>query len=444
MPSTFPSYKTKNVLILGLGLLGRGIKDATFFAEQGANVTVTDLKTTEQLKDSIEQLKNYKINFTLGGHKDEDILKADLIIRGAAVPMTSPFVKLALKHKIPVEMDESFFARYCPCPIIGITGTRGKSTTTVLISEILKQNWQNDKRKVYASGNLQGEATLPLLNKVTKDDLVVLELSSWQLQGWGQNKISPHVAVFTNIYPDHLNYYKSMVHYINDKKNIFKYQKAEDYCVINSEQAETKKMATAIKSKKILFAPSNIPSGWKLRIIGSHNLENAAAAMAVGKIFGLTDEQMQKTICEFPGLEHRLEFVRDINGITFINDTTSTTPIAGVHALKAVTPPIVLIAGGASKNLKLTPFAKNICEKVKAVILLEGTATNDLANEIEKQNCQHLIVGRFNNFEEAIRRAFSISLPGDTILLSPGCASFGMFINEFDRGNQFKKIINKL
>ena len=440
-----PNYKNKKILILGLGLLGRGLKDAIFFAERGAKVTVTDLKTEEQLQNSLEKLEKYKnIEFTLGEHKEKDILNADLIIRNAGVPAGSKYLKLAKKNNIPVDMDESLFAKYCPCPIIGITGTRGKSTTTTLIGQIMKQCWENDKRKVFISGNLEGEATLPLIDEVTKDDLVILELSSWQLQGFGWAKISPQIAIFTNIYPDHLNSYKTMREYINDKKYIFKYQKKKDHCIINAKNPYTKNIKDEITSNVIPFSRNMVPKEWNLNVLGAHNLENIAAAIETCKLFGIKTKKMKKAIESFKGVEHRLEPVETINDITFINDTTSTTPISGNMALKSIKSPIILIAGGATKNINLSPFAREIVRRAKAVILLEGSATEELEEKIKRNDGKNLIAGRFDNFEEAIKKAYAISIPGDTILLSPGCASFGMFINEFDRGEQFKKIVKSL
>lgn len=441
----FPNFKNKKVLILGLGSLGRGVKDAIFFAEQGAIVTVTDLKKELELHASLEQLKKYpNINFTLGMHRESDIIGADLIIRNAGVPHTSPFLQLAFAKKIPVEMDESLFAQYCPCPIVGVTGTRGKSTTSALIAKILNDCWATKSRHVYLGGNIQGEATLPLIKKAKKSDLVVLELSSWQLQGFGEKKISPDIAVFTNIYPDHLNYYKTMRDYINDKKIIFKYQAKNDFCVINNENNYTKKLQQEIQSKIIPFFKGQVPTKWKLQLSGSHNLENIAAALSAGKIFGIKKSQMRKSVESFPGLEHRLEKIRTINGVNFINDTTSTTPIAGRVALISQKTPTILIAGGASKNLNLNPFAKTIVKKTKAVILLDGTATDELEQKIIRQGGKNLIAGRFKNLDEAIKLAYSLCLPGDTILFSPGCASFGLFKNEFDRGEQFKKAVKNL
>ncbi|NQT49091.1 UDP-N-acetylmuramoyl-L-alanine--D-glutamate ligase [Candidatus Kuenenbacteria bacterium] len=440
-----PNYKNKKILILGLGLLGRGLKDAIFFAEREAKVTVTDLKTEDQLKTSVDKLKKYpNIKFSLGGHKKQDILKADLIIRNAGVPIDSEWLKFARKHKKKIDMDESLFAEYCPCPIIGITGTRGKSTTTTLLGQILKDVWETTSRRVYIAGNLQGEATLPLIDKVTKNDLVVLELSSWQLQGFGWKKISPHIAVFTNIFPDHLNYYKSMRSYINDKKLIFKFQKKNDYCIINNENNYTKKIQTEIKSKMVPFFKGQVPTSWKLNVQGDHNLENIAAALNVCKALKISKKKARKSIESFSGVEHRMEIIKKINNITFVNDTTSTTPTSTEAALESIDSPVVLIAGGASKSINLSPLAKTITKNVKVVILLEGSATDELEQKIIRNKGENVIAGRFDNFAKAVERAYSLSLPGDTVLLSPGCASFGMFINEFDRGDQFKKIVNQL
>ncbi|MBT4722903.1 UDP-N-acetylmuramoyl-L-alanine--D-glutamate ligase [Candidatus Falkowbacteria bacterium] len=438
----FPNYKNKKVLILGLGLLGRGVKDAIFFAEKGASVTVTDLKSKEELTESLEKLKPYDIKYTLGEHKKEDIIGSDLIIRNAAVPADSKFLKLAQKHKIPVEMDESLFAKYCPCPIIGITGTRGKTTTTILLGEVLKENIKD--KNILVAGNLQGQATLPLIDQVKKDDIVILELSSWQLQGFEKNEISPQIAIFTNVYPDHLNSYKTIKEYVADKKNIYKFQKKSDHCILNKENGYTNKLEKEVPSQITWFRKKDVPKKLKTKLLGNHNLENIAATLAVTKILDIPIEQVIKSIEKFKGVPHRQEFVKNINGIDFINDTTSTTPIAGKKALDSITTPIILIAGGATKNLNLNPFAKAITKECKAVILLEGTATDELERKIRKNGGKELIIDRFDDFQAAIEKAYSLALPNDTVLLSPGAASFGIFANEFDRGDQFKRIVNQL
>jgi UDP-N-acetylmuramoylalanine--D-glutamate ligase len=246
------------------------------------------------------------------------------------------------------------------------------------------------------------------------------------------------------MYPDHLNSYKSMDEYIEDKTLIFKHQTKSDFLVINRENAITKKVSTKAPSKVIFFDKKTLPQAWKLTMLGEHNRENAAAVLQVGKIFKLPLATIKKGITSFPGVEHRLEVVKKYRGITIVNDTTSTTPVAGQKALAAFSQPIVLIAGGSSKNLDLTDFAQEIAKRVRAVVLLNGTATDHLEQEIIRHGGKDKILGRFDRFRPAIKAALAAAKKGDILLESPGCTSFGMFINEFDRGNQFKKIIASL
>ncbi len=441
--SKFPSFKNKRVLILGLGLLGRGIKDTVFFAEQGAKVTVTDLKNKKQLAAALVQLKKFKnIKYVLGKHRYEDIDKADLILRNADVPIYSEYLQYALKSGKTVDMDESLFAQHCPCPVVGITGTRGKTTTATLIAEVLKQTG----RKVYLAGNIMNTATLPLIKKVKANDIVVLELSSWQLQGFGWKKISPQIAVFTNLYPDHLNRYKGMEDYLADKKLIYQNQNSEDYLIINQDNPTTKKCAKESVCKTILYSKNQLPKTWKLKLLGDHNRENASAAWQVGKLFKLKDSVIRKVVENFGGVEHRMEVIRQFKGVTYINDTTSTTPISGQKALASLKSNILIIAGGADKKLDLNDFALDLAKqkKVKHIFLLNGTATPTLHDQIVAGGGERKIVGVFFSLADAVETARAHARPGDTILLSPGCASFGMFINEFDRGNQFKKIVSQL
>ncbi|MCR4311140.1 MAG: Mur ligase family protein, partial [Candidatus Taylorbacteria bacterium] len=224
-------FNNKKVTVMGLGLLGRGVGDALFLARNGAEVTVTDLKTEQELAPSLEKLKPYKnIQFTLGEHKLSDFKDRDFILKAAGVPLDSPYIAEARRNGIPIEMDASLFAKLMPegVTIIGVTGTRGKSTTTALIYEILSSATRytlHATRSVYKGGNLVPEATLPLLEKVKSGDTVVLELDSWQLQGFGETQMSPHIAVFTNLSADHLTYYKGdMNAYFADKVNIFAFQ----------------------------------------------------------------------------------------------------------------------------------------------------------------------------------------------------------------------------
>jgi UDP-N-acetylmuramoylalanine--D-glutamate ligase len=249
-------FKNKKITVMGLGLLGRSIAYTKFLAECGADLTVTDLKTEEQLKTSLKELKKFKnIKYVLGKHNLADFKNRDMVIKSAGVPLDSPFINEARKNNIPIEMDASLFAKLAPeVMIIGVTGTRGKSMTTMLIYEILKSNEKSLKRKIYLGGNVRGGATLPLLSKVKEGDIVVLELDSWQLQGWGVAKISPHISVFTTFMRDHMNYYKNdEKRYFADKANIFKYQKKGDVLIIRPDM---KKLIPKTLSKLVVAKAS--------------------------------------------------------------------------------------------------------------------------------------------------------------------------------------------
>lgn len=433
-------WKDKKVLIMGLGLQGRGIQDAAFFAKIGSLVTITDLKTPDELKPSLKQLEKYPIKYVLGEHRQEDFLEADLIIRNADVSKDSPFLQFARDHHVRIEMDEALFAQYAPVKIIGITGTRGKSTTTNLIYKILYEA----NYPVWLGGNVLGLATLPLINKVKINDWVVMELSSWQLQGFGEARISPHIAVMTNIYQDHLNRYPSMKEYFNDKKLIYKYQNSQDWLVLNNEVRGFTTIPQEAKAKIEWFSSSEVPKTWRLKLRGVHNKSNIAAAMKVAKILGINESKVKKVTESFTALPYRLETIAVIDEVTYINDTTGTTPAAGIMALKSIDQPIILIAGGSTKKLTMDDFAQLVAEKTKKVVLLEGAETNNLRKLIMQFGGKEKIIGIFTNFCAAVMAARSAAKSGDVVLLSPGCASFGMFQNEFDRGQQFNKIIKTL
>lgn len=439
----FPQFKDKKVLIIGLGLNGGGVGAAEWFVKQRAIVTITDKKTKQQLLPSIKKLSNLNIQYVLGEHRESDFTSSDLIVRNPDVSIDSPYLNLAREKKIPIVMEESLFFELTPYKdhVIGVTGTRGKSTTATLIYEIIK----NSGRKALLGGNLPGRKTLSLLDKITKSTWVVLELSSWQLQGFMDLKVSPHIAVLTNIYPDHLNRYSSMKDYIEDKKTIYKYQGSKDYLIVNAQNKVAKNIATESVSKRMWFKKEDIPNNWKIKLIGKHNRENIAAAVAVGRLLKIPLELMKTTVEAFTGVEMRLQEVRTLHGVTYINDTTSTTPIAGVSALRAYTgSPIILIAGGNTKNLDLSPFVREMKKSVKALVLLEGTATDELEQKAKQFSPTVNIIGRFNNFKKAVELAQKIANPGEIVLLSPGCTSFGMFANEFDRGKKFNLAVKNL
>ena len=438
--------------MLGLGLLGRGLNDARFLAECGADLIVTDLKTEDDLRPTLKKLAKYRnIKYVLGGHRFEDFKDRDFVLKSAGVSLHSVYIEEAKKNNIPVEMDESLFAKLAPeVKVIGVTGTRGKTTTTYLIYEILKAAFG---KRVHLGGNIKGLATLPLLKKVKPGDMVVMELSSWQLQGFGEAEISPQISVFTNLLPDHLNYYlkdsvdekEATQKYFMDKALIFANQKAGDYLILDKEIKKVieERYEGEIKSKVVLIGKNNEIMNWKLKIKGEHNIKHILRAVEAAKILGVDMKVVKKAVESFGGAEGRQEFIREYKGIKIYNDTTATTPDATIMALKALgdKKKLILIMGGADKNLGMADLIKEIPKYCKEVILLSGTGTEKLKKDFPKQTKDHT---EFNNLRDAVKEGIKKSVKGDTLILSPAFASFGMFKNEFDRGDKFNKIIRAL
>jgi UDP-N-acetylmuramoylalanine--D-glutamate ligase len=431
-------FKNKKVTVIGLGLLGRGVGDAQFLAECGATLTITDLKSKEQLKESLKKLSQYKnIKYVLGKHQLEDFQDCDMVLKAAGVPLDSIYIKEAKKNKIPVEMSATLFAKLSGVKMVAVTGTRGKSTVTHLVAHILK----SAGKKVVLGGNVQGVSNLQLLKKVKKSDITVFELDSWQLQGFGDNKISPDVSVFTTFFPDHMGYYDgSMKKYFSDKANIFKYHQKHHILIVGEQVLPFIKKWGGKISSKMIVPKSKLPKGWHLGIKGEHNIYNAALAVQVVKRLGVKDEVIKKALASFKGVPGRLEFIREVKGVKYYNDTTATTPEATVAALRALGEDsnIALIAGGSDKGLDMTALVHEIPKYTKAVFLLAGTGTDELVKNFKVESCV------VKNLKEAVVLARKITQKGDTILLSPAFASFGIFSNEYDRGEQFMKIVKKL
>ncbi len=425
--------------MMGLGLLGRGVGDARFLAACGAEITVTDLKTHEELIESVAQLESFpNITFVLGEHRLEDFNNRDLIVKAAGVPLDSMYIAEAEKNNIPVRMSADLFAEIANIPTIGVTGTRGKSTVTHMVHTILKKAG----KQVLLGGNVRGVSTLALLEEVTPDHIAVLELDSWQLQGFGEARISPHVAIFTTLYPDHQNYYKKHhEQYLADKANIFLYQKPSDTLVLGKQCAPTiiEKYAEHIEPKTLVVDELKLPDTWVLNIPGIHNRYNAALALAAARVFDIPDETSRKALESFAGVSGRLEFIREANGVKIYNDTTATTPEATLAALRALdigTKNIVLIMGGADKDLDMNTLLYEIPNYTKRIILLAGTGTSRVLEFLPGASV-------FDDFSKAVDEAFASSVSGDIILFSPAFASFGMFKNEYDRGDQFVKLVQE-
>jgi UDP-N-acetylmuramoylalanine--D-glutamate ligase len=442
-------FKDKKITLMGLGLLGRGIGDAAFLAECGAELTVTDLKTEQELASSLKQLKKYKnITYVLGEHRLEDFENCDMVIKAAGVSLDSPFIEHARMNGVLVTMDESLFVETAEemgldLNIIGITGTRGKSSTTHMIYDILKKA----KKRVHIGGNIRGHATLPLLAEVKKNDHVVLELSSWQLQGFGEIATSPHIAVFTSFYDDHLNYYGTRDRYWFDKSLIYRYQDDEDFLVV-SEQVQERIMndVDEIDATIITTRTSDIDSEWKLRVPGEHMRANAACALAVMRILDIDDNKTRKALETFHGVEGRLQFVNNIRGIEIFNDNNATTPEATIFALQSLGDVthdhknVILIAGGADKKLALGKLTKAMAQYAKEIILLAGDGTDRLVKKLDELDVPYKVV---TSLEDGVHEAFVHAQEGDTILFSPAFASFNMYKNEYERNDEFLDLVRR-
>lgn len=446
---------------MGLGLLGGGVATVKFLYSRGAKITVTDLKTKKELEPSLTQLAGKNIKYVLGMHAREDILNNDLIIQNPSVPKNSPYLALAEKKGIPIENDASIFFRYCPDPIIGVTGTKGKSTTVDLIRAILEQTGQ---KPILVGHNIT--PVLSRLKLVGRKRPILFELSSWRLARLSVAKKSPHVAVITNLLPDHLNKYRSFKEYVADKNNIFCYQKKRDYSVVNLDCPLTKKMGREVISQRFWFSQNYFPdqngtfirnnkiifrkAGSETVVIDLNKnnvtsqilVENILPAITVAKILGIKDTNIVKALDKYRPLAGRCERLGKVGGITFINDTTATIPEATVTALNKFSQKLILIAGGEDKNLDYSRLSRALPGKTKSVHLIKGTATNKIIKLIKKRAIKYTVSV---NLQKAFKEAHKNAGVGDIVILSPGAASFGKyFMNEFDRGRQFVDLVRGL
>lgn len=483
-------WEGKKVTVMGLGLLGRGVGDVAYIASQGAEeVVVTDMKTAAELRESVEALRDvvekYKnVRFVLGGHHEENFVGCDMVIQAAGVPKNSLYIELAREHGVPVYMSTALAAKWCmeqDVRVVGVTGTRGKSTVTHLIYEVLKKysalpdtvlhpaEVLREKsgpseatgeprtfgeeasvggvvggRNIHIGGNVRGVSTLQLLNDISPGDTLVLELDSWQLQGFGELTSSPNISVFTNLMPDHLNYYKTMDDYFADKAEIFVWQKEGDTLVCGEGIAER------IRTYAPPVAPIvPTPKHRTLQLVGEHNQENAALAAEALRACELSDEEIEAGLREALPVEGRLQFVRTVtktdetgsHPVAIYNDNNATTPEATVRALQSFNNQhVTLICGGSDKGLPFTDLVETIRTHDVSVILLPGTGSTKLTTELADAG---VLYAQTQTMQEAVAAALEQTNEG-VILLSPACASFGLFKNEYDRNDQFLAEVVKL
>ncbi len=432
--------KGKKVVIMGLGKQGGGVDGAKFFARLGADVLVTDVKSEDELKESVNYLKDYKnIKFVLGKHREVDFETAEFVLKGPSVPWKSKFVQIALKRKIPVLTSAALFFWLSPTSkVVGITGTRGKSTTTFMVYNVLNALGKSP----YLLGNIPGSETLNALFSLNKNDWVVMELSSWQLSGLHKVKISPKYAIFTTFFPDHLNFYKDMEEYLYDKAAIFLYQKPSDFLFLNKRVSNILNKYQP-KSTVVFFDRSDFEG--ELSIPGEHNKENAAAVVKFIKTLGWDLKIALKSLEKFKGLPFRLEEVGRVGNVVFVNDTTSTTPIATIVAIRTFKrKKIFLLLGGNSKGLPYSDLLEEL-SNVEKIYLLKGSFTNEVRDQLMGMYPDKMVNKVFDDLEKAVMSAyFDAKTKGGIVLFSPGATSFSMFANEFERGREFNRIVKEI
>ncbi|MCL2176194.1 MAG: UDP-N-acetylmuramoyl-L-alanine--D-glutamate ligase [Treponema sp.] len=482
-------YRGIKALVMGLGLHGGGLATARFLLERGAEVTVTDLRDEKVLQPSIEELdascRKYgkqPVRYILGKHEIEDFKNADMVVKNPGVRPDSPFL---LASKL-IETDLSIFLQESAARLFAVTGTKGKSGTASSLHHILSFN--RKKGKSFLGGNIT-VSPLTFLNELTENDDVVLELSSFQLGdiknrrrrfSGGQDEsalLKPKAAILTAIMHDHLDRYASMNEYIDDKRNIYRGQ--DESCVTiaydddwgKSFHAETKGRPLIVSGKRDLrSALSETQSGgwidengrglarlfnWEgvgcetaelvpavLLTPGEHQKQNLLSAALAAYSFGAEAESIRSALAEYRGIEHRLELFHEANGVKFYNDSAATIPEAAAACVEALHERgLVLVTGGTDKNLDFSPLA-NSAHKAKAVILLAGTGSDKLARLLRANNVS--FNGPFDDLEKAVNCCLEKAESGNAAVLSPGCASFGMFLNEFDRGRKWKDAVKKL
>ena len=460
------SWKGKKVVILGFGQYaqGSGVAATLYFAKQGADVTVQDFYYSKAMEPHVKLVKRKfpRTKFVFSKHDLSVFPGADLVVKHQRLRQSEPEVQEVVRLGLRMESAESVFLKLCPCPVIGVTGTRGKSTTTTLTHEMLSQG----KRRVWLGGNIL-VSPLTFLSKIKKDDLVVLELSSFQLEGTGSSGVSPHIACVTNIMRDHLNAYSGMEEYAEAKAQIFRHQSPSDVVVLNADDPMDRQFAQEAPGEVLLFAKKQTKTAqaWltdeslvlrgeplakkrELHVAGEHLYLNMLAASLLASAAGASVSQIRRTLKSFRGLPDRQEVVTVKQGITYINDTCATTPDGAIAAIKTFDTggtlggtrkgTLRLILGGSDKELVFEGLAKELKKRHVDIVVLPGSAHDKLTKSLSAQKVPYQDV---ETLKEAVAVLRDHATRGDIILLSPACTSFGMFANEFARGDEFRKCV---
>lgn len=444
----------RRVLVMGLGLFGGGVGAVRFLCREGARVTVTDLRPAETLRESLKALDTLPVVYKLGGHEAADFRAADLIVANPGVPRSSPFLNVAGKRGIPVTTEICLFAERCKAPVVGITGSSGKTTTTSLVGEMMRRRYP----RTMVGGNIGG-SLLDELDEITADTRVVLELSSFQLDRLTEVKWSPQTAVVTNFAPNHLDIHGSLEAYKRAKRQIVAHQDVRDVAVLNGDDPEVRRWSG--DGRRIVFSaqPASradvylvdgeirhgigrseitvCPAG-AVALPGRHNLSNALAACAAALSNGVAEADIAAVLRTFKGVPHRLERVAEIRDVTYYNDSIATSPDRTQVALSALPPGVVLIAGGYDKGLAFDALGRQIGRRVSHLILT-GQSADAIAASVPATSPTRIL--RVSSLEDAVTAAARRAGPGNTVLFSPASASYDCFRNYTERGERFRQLV---
>ena len=460
------NWSGKKVIVIGAARQGTAL--SRYLASKGAQVILTDMHSLDDLPANLPDLEKLGIQLRLGGHPLELLEGADLVCVSGGVPLTIPFIQAALQRGIPLSNDSQIFLEACPAQVIGITGSSGKTTTTALVGLMAQKYFEmkQNGHRAWVGGNI-GNPLIEQVDQIDEDDLVVLELSSFQLELMTR---SPQIAAILNITPNHLDRHGSMQAYIAAKSRILRFQHAGDVAILNRDDPGSWSLAENLKSDLISFGfqkPDSkqngtyiykdaiwlqlgreslkmLPLEW-IQLPGRHNIANVLAACAIAAAASLALPAIQTAIEEFTGIPHRLEFIRNINGVDWYNDSIATAPERTMAAIAAFEGPLVLLLGGRDKNLPWEDLAQLIQRRVRAVVLFgEAAGLIEKALGAVKKGETLQVISRCNTLEEAVQAAAKLAQPGDTVLLSPGCTSFDAFKDFEERGEYFRKLVNAL
>lgn len=456
-------WSGKHVSVVGLGKSNVAL--IRYLVRHGAFVTARDRKTPEELGAVFSELNALGVDFRLGPGYLEDLSGAEALFLTPGIPKDLPEILEAKAAGVPLSSEINLFFERCRAPVVAVTGSSGKTTTTTLIGSILEASGL----KVHVGGNI-GRPLIEIVDEIEESAVAVLELSSFQLE---LLETSPQVAVVTNITPNHLDVHRTMEAYIDAKRRIYSYQRRQDAVVFNRDDPTTRKMAKEARGRVLWFSRrGEVENGAfigdgrviltrsgrgdrslidvcavsDIKLRGEHNLENVLAACAVGHLFGVTAGTMREVITSFTGVAHRLELVREADGVRYYNDSVATSPARAVAGLRSFDEPLLLIAGGYDKCLPFDEFAEVVVEKARMVFLIgQAAPTIQIAIEAAAERLGRAPqVWRCRDLDHAVRMAHDYARPGDVVLLSPACASYDSFQNFEQRGERFRKVVHIL